>query len=293
MAIAHPSDDGPVLDVHLPCNRCSYDLISRHIFAKCPECGLEVIASVAEHHTPEVAQLAAPESPKEASKAVIAITMAPLAAVVIQGSGPALRAIDALAGRGSAFPSQVERPSWLISALVLAAAAVIAHRGLSEASNPTLRASFGAARVKRLVFGISLWSVVLAAGFVVSLMPNAQGAEYPKIVLSCQLFPIAFTMIALAPVLARAGAISRVYREARHGRQGAELLSVTLVSAITLYVAAKWIEVAQYEEIAIIALLLAAVLMVLSVLGLAYVTANGWVIAAALRMPRIDPSRLR
>ena len=37
------------------------------------------------------------------------------------------------------------------------------------------------------------------------------------------------------PVLGRAGALSRAYREARHGKQGAELVSLTAVAAITLW----------------------------------------------------------
>ena len=78
MKPAHPSDDGPVLDVHVPCVRCSYDLAGAHVFGKCPECGLEVLASVAHNADPEVAHLATPETPRAASTAVIALTVAPL-----------------------------------------------------------------------------------------------------------------------------------------------------------------------------------------------------------------------
>jgi hypothetical protein len=38
---------------------------------------------------------------------------------------------------------------------------------------------------------------------------------------------------------------------------------------------------------------LALFLVLLTVLGMAYMAANGWVIAQALRRPRIDPRRLR
>ena len=100
MQTAHPSDDGPVLDVHVPCARCQYDLIRTHVYGKCPECGLEVMATVAQHADPQVAFLAAPESPGPASNAIIAVTVAPLLVMLAQGSGPALRTIDALAGRG-------------------------------------------------------------------------------------------------------------------------------------------------------------------------------------------------
>jgi hypothetical protein len=99
--------------------------------------------------------------------------------------------------------------------------------------------------------------------------------------------------VALAPVLGRAGALSRAYREARHGKQGAELVSLTAVAAITLYVAGPAIDAALGGDWATVGMGLAATLFFLTALGLAYLVGNGWVIATALRRPRIDPSRLR
>ena len=291
MQTAHPSDDGPVLDVHVPCARCQYDLIRTHVYGKCPECGLEVMATVAQHADPQVAFLAAPESPRLASNAIVAVTVAPLLVMLAQGSGPALRTIDVLAGRGRSLPSQVERPSWIVCAVVLAIAAFLLRKGLSERANPTLRASIGSARVTRLRVGLGTWSAVLAASFVISLFDAAKSNSFAGIVLAVQLLPMVFTLLTLGPLLGRAGAMSRAYREARHGKQGAEVLTMTLAATCVLFVAAPIIERTQSQEVAGIAQILSLVLLLLSVLGLAYITANGWVIATALRAPRIDPRR--
>jgi hypothetical protein len=293
MQTAHPSDDGPVLDVHVPCARCEYDLIRSHVYGKCPECGLEVIATVAQHGDPDVAYLASPELPRLASNAVIAVTVVPLVVMLAQASGPALRTIDALAGRGRSLPSQVERPSWIVCAAILATAAMFLHKGLAEQANPTLRASIGSVRITRLAVGLWSWSAVLAAAFVVSLFEAGKVNSFSMIVLAVQLFPMVFTLITLGPLLGRAGAMSRAYREARHGKQGAEVLSVTLAATCALFVAGPIIARTQSAELTMVAQALSIVLMLLSVLGLAYITANGWVIATALRTPRIDPRRLK
>jgi hypothetical protein len=223
----------------------------------------------------------------------IALTVAPLLVMLAQGSGPAMRTIDALAGRGTSFPSQVERPSWAVCAAVLAGTAFLFARGFSERCNPTLRASVGGARVTRLVLGLCAWAAVLAAAFGVSLSGVADKQAFPMMALAAQILPMAFTLLALAPVLARVGALSRAYREARHGKQGAELLAGTLVGTIALYVTAEAVSSTYSEDLYTVATGLAAALLFLSMLGLAYVTANGWVIAAGLRAPRIDPRRLR
>jgi hypothetical protein len=293
MATSHPSDDGPVIDAHVRCARCGYDLASTRLWGRCPECGLEAMATVAQHADPEVAHLAAPEDPPAASRAVLAATAAPLLALLLQGSGPAMRTVDALAGRGSSYPSQVERPSWLVTAAILAAAATVVARGLSERANPALRASIGAARVRRLAGGLWAWAVLLATAFVLSLTWLSGSDALAKAAVAAQLLPMAFTLHAVAPVLARAGAMARAYREARHGRQGAELVAAAASGAITVWVLEGIIAAVVGEEFRVVATGLAAVLFVFTALGLAYLVANGWVIAAALRAPRIDPRRLR
>jgi hypothetical protein len=293
MPLSHPSDDGPILDAHVPCVRCRYDLAGTHVLGKCPECGLEVVATVAQHADPAIGNLAAPEDPRAASAAVVAITIAPLVAMVLQGSGPALHMVDALANRGRSAPTILERPSWIVAAAVLAAATILAARGLGARRNPTLNASLGAARVRRLVACFAAWSAVLAAAFVASLTALGENEFLGTVVLAVQVLPAGIALLVLAPVLGRAGAISRNYREARQGRQGCELLSITLVAAVMAVVAAPGVGARWGEELGTVAWGLAGVLLFLAFLGLAYVTANGWVIATALRAPRIDPRKLR
>ena len=68
---------------------------------------------------------------------------------------------------------------------------------------------------------------------------------------------------------------------------------MTAVSAITLWVLEGMIAAAGGDDARVVATGLAAVLFVITAIGLAYLVANGWVIAAGLRAPRIDPRRLR
>jgi hypothetical protein len=288
-----PTDEGPTLDVRVKCARCGYDLVATRLWACCPECGLEALATVAQHGDPQVAHLAAPQDPAAASRAVIAATAAPFVALLLQGSGPAMRTVDALAGRGASFPSQVERPSWLVTAAILGAAAIVVRRGLAPAVNPTLRASIGAARVRRLVGGLWAWAVLLLATFFLSLTLFANSSALAKAAVAAQILPAAFTLHALAPVLARSGALTRAYREAHHGRQSADLVALTVSAAITLWVLDGLIVSAAGEDWATIALIVGAAMFLISAMGLAYLVANGWVIAAGLRAPRIDPRRLR
>ena len=293
MAATHPSDDGPVLDAHVRCVRCRYDLAGTHALGRCPECGAPVMASLAEHSDAGISGLAQPDDGRAASTAVLALTFAPLACALLQGSGPAMRQVDALAGRGSSFPSQVERPAWLACAALLGAASALVARGLARTRNPALHAAIGHRRLVRLQFAGWAWSAVLAGAFAFSLLPAGGFASMPIVALAAQLLPAVLWLMASAPVLARLGALSRNYREARHGQQGAELVSLTLAVGITLAVAMPAVRAALGEDWATVGSVLALFLVLITLLGMAYLAANGWVIAQALRRPRIDPTRFR
>jgi hypothetical protein len=293
MPASHPSDDGPVLDVHVRCVRCRYDLVGSHAFGRCPECGSPVIAALAEHSDAEVSGLAQPDDGNAAATAIVAVTAAPLVCALLQGSGPAMRQVDALAGRGSSFPSQVERPAWLACAALVGAASALAARGLSRARNPALHASIGHGRLVRLQVAGWSWSAVLAGAFVFSLLPSGNAASVPVVALAAQLLPAVAWLMCSAPVLARVGALSRSYREARHGQQGAELVALTLAVGITLAVAMPAVRAALGDDWATVGTIATLFLVLITLLGMAYMAANGWVIAQALRRPRIDPSRWR
>jgi hypothetical protein len=282
-----------VLDVEVRCVRCGYDLRGCRIFRACPECGLPAISSVSAHADPGISELSHPSDPGSAAAAVAAIAAAPLVAVLLQGSGPAMRQVDALAGRGSSFPSQVERPAWLVASVALAVAAAVAARGLSEARNPELAASLGRGRTVRLLGALWAWSAVLAAAFIASLTPLGDAQSFPLVALAAQVLPSALALTWLSPLLARVGALSRNYREARHGQQSADLVTLTLVACLGLWVMLPAIRGALGDDWALVAWALAAFLAVITVLGLAYLAANGWVIARSLKRPRIDPNRLR
>lgn len=282
-----------MLDVEVRCVRCGYDLRGCRIFRACPECGLPAISSVSAHADPGISELSHPSDPGSAAAAVAAIAAAPLVAVLLQGSGPAMRQVDALAGRGSSFPSQVERPAWLVASVALAVAAAVAARGLSEARNPELAASLGRGRTVRLLGALWAWSAVLAAAFIASLTPLGDAQSFPLVALAAQVLPSALALTWLSPLLARVGALSRNYREARHGQQSADLVTLTLVACLGLWVMLPAIRGALGDDWALVAWALAAFLAVITVLGLAYLAANGWVIARSLKRPRIDPNRLR
>ena len=294
MAIrTHPSDDGPVLDSHVACARCSYDLAGMHVLGRCPECGLEIVATLAASSDPEASQLAEPVRPVAASSAILALAAAPFLALVVQGSGPAMRLLDAWAGRGASPPAQVERPSWLVSGVVLLAAAMIAAHGLSARRNPMLRATIGPRRVGRIVVAYGVWGALLVAAFVASLFDAMQLHSFAYFVAAAQLLPATLSLGFLGPAFGRVGALSRTYREAKHGRQSAELVTVTMAASITLNIAGPGLQGLGMRDAADVAAVLSLVLGALTVLGLAYLVANAWVVGTALRRPRVDLERLK
>jgi hypothetical protein len=187
----------------------------------------------------------------------------------------------------------VERPAWLACAAVIGVATALAARGLSRARNPALHASIGHGRLVRLQVAGWSWCAVLAGAFAFSLMPAGNFASMPIVALAAQMLPAVLWLMGAAPVLARLGALSRTYREARHGQQSAELVSLTLAMGITLAVAMPAVRAALGEDWAMVGSILALFLVLITLLGMAYMAANGWVIAQALRRPRIDPKRFR
>lgn len=284
-------EEGPIVTTHVRCVRCKYDLAGAAALGKCPECGLEVVATLVRNSDPAVAELVRPQRPRRAAMGVMALALAPFLAVCVQGVGPVLHFVDRLVGRGSAFPSQIERPVWLVAGLMLAAAAVLVHAGLGARANRVVRstAARSMARATRMLWA---WSLVLLAGFALSLLPAMQLRSYASIMLAVQLMPAILYLTWAGVAIGRIGAYSRSYREARHGRQSGDLVTATLAGAITFSMLHPALEPLGYPELADIAGILALVLTALSVLGLAYVVANAWVIATALRRPRIDVDRL-
>jgi hypothetical protein len=271
--------------------RCKYDLAGAPALGKCPECGLEVVATLVRNSDPAVADLVRPQRPRRAAAGVMALALGPFVAVCVQGVGPALHFVDRLVGRGSAFPSQIERPVWLVAGLVLAAAAVVVQAGLGARSNRVVR-STAERSLRSATRMLWAWGLVLVAGFGVSLLPSMQLRSYASVMLAVQLLPAVLALTWAGVAIGRIGAYSRAYREARHGRQSGDLVTATLAGAITLSMIRPALEPLGYPELADIAGILALVLTALCVLGLAYLVANAWVIATALRRPRIAVDRL-
>lgn len=170
--------EGPVLASHVLCGRCKYDLIGCRALGQCPECGMDIVVTLAQHADPAVADLAAPERPAQASVAVMSMAIGVFAAMVIQGVAPVLHFVDSLTGRGAAFPAQVERPSWLAAGLVLVVATSLAAHGLSRRVNPTLRATAGRF-VPRALLALWAWAAILLGGFIGSLLPAMQVRSLP------------------------------------------------------------------------------------------------------------------
>lgn len=284
-------DEGPPLPIHVKCVRCRYDLSGARPLGRCPECGLEIVVTLAQNSDPAIAGLARPERPRVASIGVLALVLGPFVALIVQGIGPVLRFFDALSGRGAAFPSQVERPTWAVAAVALMAAGVTTAYAFSKTVNPTLRA--GSARyLTRALYSMWAWALVLGAGFAFSFADGMQRRTFPLVVLAMQLLPATLCLAWVGAAVGRMGVHSRAFREARQGRQSGELVTVTLAASITLGILRPALEPLGQPELYDIAGILSHVLAVLSVLGLAYMVANAWVISAALRRPWIDPRKL-
>lgn len=202
----------------LPCRRCRYDLRGLTADGHCPECGLEVLDTVALRVDPELALLPALASPRWAGTSLLVLAASLACAVLGTSATAATLILSRLPRTGwhsplhQFFPPTVPERLFLVPPLALL---------IATASSLALLATCGVGGRLRFLLpgGLFAWSV--AAWFT----PDVQHLAMVGVI-------AAVTLIGLSPVIRQLGPRSRAYRHASHAQQAIGPLIASIVIGV-------------------------------------------------------------
>ncbi|MFO0826987.1 MAG: hypothetical protein U0572_02470 [Phycisphaerales bacterium] len=254
--------------VDLPCSRCKYDLRGLHADGRCPECGLELVASIAARVDPDFALLPPLPRPRLAGWSllfvVLGVTVASLAQTLSFGAVAVtmLPPSDWQASIARMLPGTLVTrlveipPSALATALV--GAIVLAH----------VTRQRGWRRVG-IVLGLVGW---LAA----SCLPVSSR------VIAFTGIAAAIALFALSPILVDLGLRSRTYRSRPSTRQPVGPLEWAIAVGVACLVAAEWLEHEIGRDATTALRLAAGACLAMTLVGLLYLVVNAFWIWRAL-----------
>lgn len=275
----------------LRCRSCGYDLRGLRLEFRCPECGLPVKTTVDEtidvppHDPPPV------RNPRQLGNSLVWLTVCMFACVLLVSMPPvagALREVDGWAD-GPLL-------TWLPAELLLGAAA-IALLGLRAAwvliihdrrgTDGTLLHRHGR------IIGAGLLIIALAAAgawaferVAIDLMRTEAQAMAEQLWLRIGFaFGGWLLLLGLGRVLNEVGFRSRMYREARSGKQSTTVMAVALVfialGTVGQLAASMWAAPALQWSSEVLVLACALMLWI----GCAYLVMNAWWVRTALARP--------
>jgi hypothetical protein len=256
--------------VPLPCKGCGYDVRGLGADGRCPECGVDVVDSIAERVDPELALLPPLAHPRRAAVCVFVAAAALLVAVATTSASATAMALASMPGSG--WRNALSQ--WLPPALPgrIFAVAPVAIAFACAASIGLVRWS-GAGGARRLLLpcGLVGWLIVACL-------------EPTPFVLAMTGVMAMIALTGLGPVLSSLGGRSRTYRQREGAQQatgpltaaiGVGVLAALSADLLTGVVAAEWL--AQLRVVAMVCL-------VMTVVGFAYLAVNAaWIAAALLR----------
>ncbi|MBL9120923.1 MAG: hypothetical protein JNL80_13510 [Phycisphaerae bacterium] len=189
----------------LPCRRCRYDLRGLTADTRCPECGLEVLETVAARVDPELALLPPLARPRWAGTSLLMVTLALACAAIGTSISAAALILSKLPRVGwhssliQFFPPTAPDRLELVSpvALIVACSAAV-----------VLLLTCGVTGKQRLFLPIGLGVWAFAAWFQPELVHLALTG----------LIAIG-TLMGLGPIVSHLGQRSRAYRHAAHAQQ--------------------------------------------------------------------------
>jgi hypothetical protein len=254
--------------VTLPCKRCRYDLRGLHADGHCPECGLEVLESVAASVDPELALLPSLRSPRLVGASLFLLTLGLAVATVGTSASAAALFVSKLPSDGwqgllaSVFPPSVPQRLVLVPPIALGVASLAAVILVSLAG---LRG-----RRQHLLFvGVIGWLV--ASQFVPTPLHLAVTGVLAMV-----------TLAGLGPMMVHLGQRSRTYRRAAHAQQATGPLTaataIGVLSILTAILLADWIP----EEATALPRLIAAACLAMINVGFLYLALNGLWISRSL-----------
>jgi len=252
----------------LPCLRCKYDLRGLHADGLCPECGLELLDSIAARIDPEIAALLPLRRPKTAAWSLLVLMLALTTAVVTEVVSHASVLITTLPPGSWHTRLSEFLPSTLVVRLVALpplalALALVSAAVLIIAIKPRALVRVG------LLAGIAGW---LAASFAGASNFGLAPAGPPA----------AVTLLALSPLLADLGRWSRNYRASPAGRQRIGPLESAILLGVATYLAAELLEPWVGYDATTALRLVSAACLAMTIIGFFYLLGNAFWVWRAL-----------
>jgi hypothetical protein len=272
------------------CRNCGYDLRGLDACGRCPECGLDVWASVVHSVDPASSRLPSLRNPVAVGNSLLVLTacmfigallvVLPTVSATIEDAQPAAGA----RGWWTRLPSM----DWRFAAMLLLAVAwgvwTLAPPRGSEPHGPVWD------DIWRLGVGYAGW-LACATMFANISDPLALSDRQPRLVLA--LAGGAFALIGLfglRGVFSIIGQRSREYRRMQGGRQSVELIMVAVGGVMmgTLIAHAARFGLAPQSwnfGVRTMGRAVQAMSMFMLLIGLAYLVVNAWAIRGAIRKP--------
>ncbi len=252
----------------LPCKGCRYDLRGLHADGRCPECGLEVIESIAQRVDPELAFLPPLPHARIAGSSLLIVTCAMATATVVT----TLSAASIWLAR---LPPDVWRDAlaqWLPPTLSLQLAA-IPPAAIGVATLAALGlvrwGGYRSARRYLLLFGLGAW--LIASSLPPEELPLALSGAAAMI-----------SLIGLGPIVTSLGKRSRTYRLTTRAQQTIGPLTSAIAVAVLSLLVARWLDPIPNFVSSATLRLIATVSLGMAVVGFLYLVLNGFWIWKAL-----------
>ena len=264
------SEPEPLIRQPLRCVQCGYDLEGLSARGNCPECGREIVSSLA-----KVLDLSAPGEPAAQDSRRLALALALATAGCLAGTAR-LPEFALLAGLEELDPAEgIVRRSLIVAASAFHATALVgtAIGLIAMAFVLPRRNERRVLRVRVLgCVGFALWLSLSAAA------PNLTSLTVTAI-------PAAMTLLALSPVFRELGPRSRVYRDRDSAKQRIDelLLALGIAGCTSAGAIIASNDVTNETLVALLRLMAAASAGLLAI-GLGYLTVNAaWILRSVLR----------
>lgn len=271
---------GVVLE-SLHCRKCGYDLRGLQADSRCPECGLEIWASIEHTVDPAASHLPSLRNPRAVGNSLVVLTACMIAGALLM-LWPSVNAFLSSSGRG--MPVAVPAAFW-VTAAVIGAIGLWSIRTLAPPRGAEPNGTIWD-DIWRIVVG---FAGGLGLGCAWSVFIDSPGLTGIRQRLALHLATVVFVtigLIGLRGVLNVIGYRSREYRRSQGGRQNVDLIIAAVATgfagALLHYLSrAGWLP-REWSSV-MRALVWASHLMVL--IGLAYLVMNAWWIRSSLRKP--------
>ncbi len=269
------------------CRRCGYNLYGLSADGPCPECGLDVWASVLHTIDPAASGLPRIRNPQVVGNALLWLMVFVAAASLLLVVRPLARWVDAMNTVGLSRLEDWAPPWFSLLAGVIGLAALVWVAAMTpqageEPDTPLWR------DLRWLGVGLAGWAMLILA---VGVMELAAAPRWSVMALWVAIAGAAVVGLrGLRGALEAVGLRSREYRTASGGRQGIRAMIAAIIGTAAgqlLRLLALWTGV---EVLATLGIVVNSICTLMVVIGLAYLVVNTWWIRRSLRCP---PPRLQ